>query len=55
MLFLHYFLSIIDISNQLGCMRKNGTQVYGAEGGETNNEIYRKYFMLNKWIKLHGV
>ncbi|VDI83442.1 Hypothetical predicted protein [Mytilus galloprovincialis] len=30
-----------DISNQLGCMRKNGTQVYGAEGGETNSEIYR--------------
>ncbi|XP_063422610.1 uncharacterized protein LOC134707056 [Mytilus trossulus] len=30
-----------DISNQLGCMRKNGTQVYGAEGGETDSEIYR--------------
>lgn len=28
-------------------MRKNGTQVYGAEGGETDGEIYRKYIMLN--------
>ncbi|XP_052091391.1 eukaryotic translation initiation factor 2-alpha kinase 1-like [Mytilus californianus] len=29
-----------DISNQLDCMRKNGTQVYEAEAGETDSEIY---------------
>lgn len=30
-----------DKSNQLECMRKTGTQVYEAEAGETDSEIYR--------------